>query len=108
MLSAIHERGIPVEERADAVGCLRGRRAFTVQTPGQVLDRILWDRSRELPPVTRERASVEQRPSANKLFGFHTYGSGLIIPICHSMKMNLSAMPCWSWSLVEPMPWPAW
>ena len=55
VLREIHERGITEEERADAVGYLRGRRAFTVQTPGQVLDRILWDRSRELPPGERDR-----------------------------------------------------
>jgi len=51
---AAERRDATEEERADAVGYLRGRRAFTVQTPGQVLDRILWDRSRELPPGYRD------------------------------------------------------
>jgi zinc protease len=55
VLRAMHERGITEEERADAVGFLRGRRAFTVQAPGQVLDRILWDRSRDLAPGDRDR-----------------------------------------------------
>ncbi len=48
VLRVFHERGITEEERADAAGFLKGRRAFTVQSPGQVLDRMLWDRSREL------------------------------------------------------------
>jgi len=59
VLSALHERGITEEERADAVGYFRGRRAFNVQSPGQVLDRILWDRSRGLPAGTRD-ALVER------------------------------------------------
>jgi predicted Zn-dependent peptidase len=54
VLRVLHERGITEEERADAVGYLRGRRAFTVQSPGQVLDRILWDRSRDLPVGYRD------------------------------------------------------
>jgi len=59
VLRVFHARGISEEERDDAVGYLRGRRAFTVQSPGQVLDRILWDRSRELPPGYRD-ALVER------------------------------------------------
>ena len=46
--------GITEEERADAVGYLLGRRAFNVQSPGQVLDRILWERSRGLPAGYRD------------------------------------------------------
>ena len=54
VLRDLCERGITEEERADAVGFLRGRRAFTAQSPGQVLDRILWDRSRGLPTGFRD------------------------------------------------------
>jgi zinc protease len=48
VLRVFHDQGITEEERVDAIGFLRGRLAFTVQSPGQVLDRILWDRSRGL------------------------------------------------------------
>jgi zinc protease len=51
--------GITEEERADAIGYLRGRRAFNVQSPGQVLDRILWEQSRGLPAGFRD-ALVER------------------------------------------------
>jgi len=54
VLSALHQRGITEEERADAVGYFQGRRAFNVQSPGQVLDRVLWERSRGLPPGYRD------------------------------------------------------
>jgi predicted Zn-dependent peptidase len=53
-LSVLHERGITEEERADAVGYFQGRRAFNVQSPGQVLDRILWERSRGLAAGYRD------------------------------------------------------
>jgi len=59
VLRVLHQRGITEEERADAVGFLRGRLAFTAQSPGQVLDRILWDRSRDLPPGYRD-AMIER------------------------------------------------
>ncbi|HEY2954149.1 MAG TPA: insulinase family protein [Candidatus Eisenbacteria bacterium] len=59
VLRAFHDGGITEEERADAAGYLRGRRAFAVQSPGQVLDRMLWDRSRDLPPGYRD-ALVER------------------------------------------------
>jgi predicted Zn-dependent peptidase len=62
VLSALHERGISEEERADAVGYFQGRRAFNVQSPGQVLDRILWERSRGLPAGYRD-ALVERAVS---------------------------------------------
>lgn len=54
VLVELHERGITEEERRDAVGFMRGRRAFTAQSPGQVLDRILWERSRGLAPGYRD------------------------------------------------------
>jgi predicted Zn-dependent peptidase len=54
VLSVLHERGITEEERADAVGYFQGRRAFNVQSPGQVLDRILWERSRGLAAGYRD------------------------------------------------------
>ena len=59
VLSALHEHGITEEERADAIGYFKGRRAFNVQSPGQVLDRLLWERSRGLSPGARD-ALVER------------------------------------------------
>jgi len=59
VLSKFHDGGITEEERADAAGYLKGRRAFNVQAPGQVLDRILWERSRGLDPGYRD-ALVER------------------------------------------------
>ena len=59
VLSRFHDGGITEEERADAAGYLEGRRAFNVQAPGQVLDRILWERSRGLGPGYRD-ALVER------------------------------------------------
>jgi zinc protease len=56
VLSVLHERGISEVERADAVGFLQGRRAFHVQSPGQVLDRLLWERSRGLRDGYRDAA----------------------------------------------------
>ncbi len=55
VVRVFHEGGITEEERADAVGYLKGRRAFTVQSPGQVLDRLLWERSRGMPAGFRDR-----------------------------------------------------
>jgi zinc protease len=55
VVRVFHERGITEEERADAAGFLTGRRAFNVQSPGQVLDRIVWDRSRGLEAGYRDR-----------------------------------------------------
>jgi len=59
VLQTLHDGGITEEERADAVGYLRGRRAFNVQSPGQVLDRILWEQARGLPAGYRD-ALVER------------------------------------------------
>jgi predicted Zn-dependent peptidase len=53
VLSAF-QHGITEEERADAAGYLEGRRAFNIQAPGQVLDRILWEKSRGLAPGYRD------------------------------------------------------
>ena len=57
VLRTFHAGGITEEERADAAGYLRGRRAFTVQSPGQVLDRVLWDLSRGLEAGDRDALS---------------------------------------------------
>jgi zinc protease len=54
VLSTFHGGGITEAERADAVGYLQGRRSFNVQAPGQVLERILWERSRGLPAGYRD------------------------------------------------------
>jgi len=48
VMRVFRERGMTEEERADAAGYLQGRRAFNFQSPGQVLDRFLWERSRGL------------------------------------------------------------
>ena len=54
VLRTFRDGGITEEERADAIGYLKGRRAFNVQAPGQVLDRILWERSRGLAAGYRD------------------------------------------------------
>ena len=59
VLATFRDGGITEEERADAIGYLTGRRAFNVQAPGQVLDRILWEKSRGLAPGYRD-ALVER------------------------------------------------
>jgi zinc protease len=54
VLRTFHDGGITEQERADAAGYLKGRRAFNVQAPGQVLDRILWEKSRGLATAYRD------------------------------------------------------
>jgi predicted Zn-dependent peptidase len=65
VLRVLHDRGITEKERADAVGYLQGRRAFTAQSPGQVLDRMLWDRSRGLAAGYRD--ALAERAAALSL-----------------------------------------
>lgn len=49
VLGTLHRDGITEDERAAAAGYLVGRRAFERQSPGQVLDRYLWEFRRGLP-----------------------------------------------------------
>jgi zinc protease len=58
VLETFHDRGITESERADAAGYFVGRLSFNVQSPAQVLERLLWERSRGLTPRYRERLVV--------------------------------------------------
>lgn len=49
VLTRLHEDGITEEERAAAVGYIQGSRAFSRQSPAQILARFLWERRNELP-----------------------------------------------------------
>ena len=49
VLRVLHEKGITEDERAAAVGYLKGRIAFSRQSPEQVLDRYLHETSLGLP-----------------------------------------------------------
>ncbi|UCF66738.1 MAG: insulinase family protein, partial [Acidobacteriota bacterium] len=50
VLRVLHEGGITEQERLEAAGFLRGRRAFSRQHPAQTLRRHLWERRHGFPP----------------------------------------------------------
>ena len=52
VLKRLHEGGITEEERQAAVGYLLGRRPFSRQSPGQILNRFLWERRHGLPAAS--------------------------------------------------------
>ena len=54
VLELFHEQGITAEERRAAVGFFEGRRPFARQSPGQILDRYLWERRHGLPAGFRD------------------------------------------------------
>jgi predicted Zn-dependent peptidase len=54
VLRRLHAEGITEEERQAAIGYLIGRRAFSRQSPAQILSRALWERRHGLPPGFRD------------------------------------------------------
>jgi len=60
-LSDLCAGGISEQERSDAVGYMKGQRLFSLQEPGKVLDGIIRDRSRGLPPDYRASLLARQK-----------------------------------------------
>ena len=55
VLRRFHAEGITEQQRASAAGFLVGRRAFSRQSPGQILDERLWERRNGLPEGFKDR-----------------------------------------------------
>jgi zinc protease len=55
VLARLHDGGISEDERRAAAGYLLGHRLFARTSPGEVLDRYLWERERGLPLGFRDQ-----------------------------------------------------
>jgi zinc protease len=77
-LARLRENGITEEERRAAIGYLRGRRAFRLQAPDQVLSRWLYERGVGLEPGFLDR-QVE-RAAALSLEEIHAFAGRYFRP----------------------------